>query len=111
MHDPFFVESRRDDLTRLKKRLLDGLENDRAELSRIDEDSDNEATDCELDIMTCLLTSRSQAELDEIQSALDRISQGTYGRCSECSCPIFSERLIVMPWAERCIDCQRLGEG
>ncbi|CAN5364725.1 hypothetical protein BH18ACT12_BH18ACT12_01670 [soil metagenome] len=45
--------------------------------------------------------------LAEIDAALKRIDEGTYGVCSNCGKPIPEERLEALPWATLCIDCQR----
>ncbi|MBE3559901.1 MAG: TraR/DksA C4-type zinc finger protein [Ktedonobacteraceae bacterium] len=46
---------------------------------------------------------------NEIQAALRRIEEGTYGRCIECGQPIAEKRLEVLPWASLCIkDQERL---
>ena len=44
--------------------------------------------------------------LREIQDALQRIAQGTYGVCSECEEPISAKRLDAVPWAKFCVSCQ-----
>jgi len=45
--------------------------------------------------------------LEEIEAALDKINDGTYGVCTDCGRPIDSERLEALPWATRCMDCQQ----
>jgi DnaK suppressor protein len=45
--------------------------------------------------------------LGEIDAALTRIDNGTYGTCTNCEKPIPEERLEALPWATLCIDCQR----
>jgi DnaK suppressor protein len=47
-------------------------------------------------------------QLDEIGKALQRIDDGTYGKCNDCGNYILPERLEALPYAELCIDCQRL---
>jgi DnaK suppressor protein len=47
-------------------------------------------------------------QLDDIGKALQRIEEGTYGKCNHCGNPILPERLEALPYAELCIDCQRL---
>ena len=42
----------------------------------------------------------------QVQAALRRISEGTFGICLECDEPISSARLNAMPWAMLCIRCQ-----
>ncbi len=44
-----------------------------------------------------------QALLTEVQSALKRIEDGTYGTCIVCGQPIPERRLEAIPWAARCI--------
>ena len=45
--------------------------------------------------------------LKEIEAALGRIDDGTYGACQLCGKPIGAERLRALPWARLCIDDQR----
>ncbi len=45
--------------------------------------------------------------LVEIDAALQRIEDGTYGICEGCGKPIGAERLSALPWARLCIDDQR----
>ena len=49
----------------------------------------------------------AQQTLDEIDAALARIEDGTYGTCEICGKPIGDERLRAIPWARLCIDDQR----
>ena len=44
--------------------------------------------------------------LSEIRSALDRISDGTFGVCEDCGERIPAKRLEVLPWARYCVSCQ-----
>jgi RNA polymerase-binding protein DksA len=49
--------------------------------------------------------------LAEIDEALQRIEDGTYGTCVGCGREIPRERLEANPWASLCIDCKRRAEG
>lgn len=42
-----------------------------------------------------------------VREALDRIEQGTYGRCKNCDREIPKQRLDAVPYATLCIDCAR----
>lgn len=53
-----------------------------------------------------LLQNEEQA-LTEIGAALDRIDQGTFGRCEECHKEIPRERLKALPYTRHCVDCAR----
>lgn len=48
--------------------------------------------------------------LAEIEAALARLDDGTYGKCVACGEEISTERLDALPAAARCIDCQT-GQG
>ena len=47
-----------------------------------------------------------QALLTEVEQALTRIDQGTYGRCVDCGNPIPEKRLEAIPWAARDVQCE-----
>ena len=46
-----------------------------------------------------------QASLDEVNAALAKFDQGTYGLCEGCGQPIAAARLEAKPAARLCIDC------
>jgi RNA polymerase-binding transcription factor DksA len=48
-----------------------------------------------------------QQTIAEIDAALARMDDGTYGQCEVCGKPIGAERLAAIPWARLCIDDQR----
>ena len=52
----------------------------------------------------------AQQTLAQIDRALARLEEGTYGRCERCGKPIAEERLRARPWATLCIDDQRLAD-
>ena len=43
--------------------------------------------------------------IDEIDHALGRIDEGTYGRCTGCGAEIPGERLELRPFASTCVAC------
>jgi DnaK suppressor protein len=51
-------------------------------------------------------TDRQVNHLRDIDTALQRLREGTYGECIECSAAIGFERLEAYPAATRCIECQ-----
>ena len=53
---------------------------------------------------------RDFVEFRSIQTARERLQNGTYGDCVECGCPIPYERLLVQPAAGRCAPCQTVYE-
>src|SRR5262245_34239950 len=46
--------------------------------------------------------------LREVEEALMRVKEGTYGICQECEEPISAKRLQALPWAKFCVSCQEL---
>jgi DnaK suppressor protein len=53
------------------------------------------------------LLEQLEDQLAEVNKALERIEEGTYGICTNCGKNILPERLEALPYAELCIDCQR----
>jgi RNA polymerase-binding protein DksA len=49
--------------------------------------------------------------LGEVESALRRMEDGSYGVCQRCGQPIDAARLRAMPTAALCITCQEYREG
>ena len=60
--------------------------------------------------MASTLEENSTHVLTEIDGALGRIENGTYGVCQRCGNSIGDERLEALPWATLCIDCKRKQE-
>jgi len=50
------------------------------------------------------------AELADVEYALHRLDEGTYGICAACGKPISDARLDAMPAARLCLDDQALAE-
>jgi len=53
------------------------------------------------------LRDRARAHLEQVEAALRRMDDGSFGRCTNCGRDIDPERLEARPWAALCIDCQR----
>jgi len=56
------------------------------------------------------LTGPLDANLRQIEAALDKIKHGKYGRCESCDKAIAPLRLKALPYATECINCARSGE-
>jgi DnaK suppressor protein len=48
-----------------------------------------------------------QGNLEEIDAALARLGDGTYGLCEDCRKPVPEGRLEIIPYARRCVGCQQ----
>ncbi len=49
--------------------------------------------------------------LADVEEALRRLQEGTYGRCLTCGQPIPERRLEAMPWAVRDVACEEQAES
>lgn len=46
-----------------------------------------------------------RGELEQVDSALERLEEGTFGSCERCGNAISAERLEVLPYTPYCISC------
>jgi RNA polymerase-binding transcription factor DksA len=104
------VEAERERVEGLVRRLRDELddenEGDQSELADYDQhpaDSGSETFEREKDLS---ILEQLEAELVELQAALERIDAGTYGIDEVTGDPIAPERLEAMPTARTNIDSQ-----
>jgi DnaK suppressor protein len=49
---------------------------------------------------------RESKLLRDVKAALRRIPDGSFGTCIDCESAISPKRLVAVPWAPRCIQCQ-----
>jgi RNA polymerase-binding protein DksA len=56
------------------------------------------------------IVSGEQQTLYQIDDALKRLDEGSFGICQQCSQPISMSRLKAVPYASLCIACQRVKE-
>jgi DnaK suppressor protein len=47
--------------------------------------------------------------LRDVERAIGKLEEGTYGICDRCGKPIPEERLDARPWSVLCVDCAALG--
>jgi DnaK suppressor protein len=52
------------------------------------------------------LLAQAQQQLENIQAAVQRLEEGTYGLCAACGEPIPPARLEALPYACLCVRCQ-----
>ena len=55
------------------------------------------------------LENRVGGALAEIEHALRKFDEGTYGLCDICGKPISPDRLEALPQASHCVDCKAKG--
>ena len=56
------------------------------------------------------LAAETKRTLDQIDSALERIKNKTYGVCGPSSRRISVDRLSAIPWTDICFDCKTRSE-
>ena len=56
---------------------------------------------------TAALLADARAQAEQIDAALGRLDDGTYGICARCGNPIGDERLAARPAAATCVRCAR----
>jgi DnaK suppressor protein len=97
--------NRRADILRKLTDELDSLRNLK------DGDASGDAADVAFeagsDEMTSQLAELDSRELRQIERALARLKQGTYGQCESCGHKIPVGRLNALPYSTLCINCQR----
>ena len=111
--------------TELKAHMRERAAQLRGEIREVLERSNDEthaniaerARDIEDDSFSNLIVDLNYADIDRdadelrrIDSALTRLSDGSYGTCVDCGQDIPLARLNAEPTAERCIRCQELFE-
>lgn len=92
----------------LRKALAGDLEslNDLRAMNDVG-DSVDAAVDSANDEISSQIAQIESRELSQIEHALDRMAEGTYGQCEHCGGKIAVARLNALPYTCTCIDCQR----
>jgi RNA polymerase-binding transcription factor DksA len=81
-------------------------EDSAAELSHVDQHPADAASDAFEREKEFSILEQVEAELADVDRALERLDRGTYGRCDACGAPIADERLAVVPAARFCVQHQ-----
>ena len=117
MHDKRQMEMRKIvtklDLEKIRKRLL----REKAEILQnmhegsglplhLNPDRDDLAQDYITLEKNVAIKAIEREQLEQIDEALQRIDEGTYGLCQDCQEPIPPERLEILPYALLCVRCQ-----
>jgi len=100
-----------------QKRLLDELEQIKANVRPAEErregspfgKREEEATESFEFERRLALEKRLTDQLAEIEHALQKFEEGTYGLCDSCEQPIAPDRLEALPQASLCVDCKTKG--
>ncbi|MFO7902853.1 MAG: TraR/DksA family transcriptional regulator [Planctomycetota bacterium] len=94
--------------------LRKALAGDLSSLKELREQSSGDMLDAALDSaqdeISCQLAEVESRELTQIENALERMRNGTYGICEVTGKPIPLARLQALPYATMCIEAQREAE-
>jgi DnaK suppressor protein len=60
--------------------------------------------------LTLSLVGSEKEALDKIEVALERIAEGSYGKCEECGKKIPESRLEAIPYTAVCVQCASVQE-
>lgn len=72
--------------------------------SNVDDEHDPEGTTIAFELsQASALLEQSRVGLEQIEAALQRISDGTYGICAVCGVGIPDGRLEARPWTPYCV--------
>jgi DnaK suppressor protein len=91
----------------LRKRLGVELDDLSSGKSMQGGDAADAAFDASGEEMASQLAELESKELAQVERALKRLKQGTYGQCEVCSSKILIARLNALPYSTLCIKCQR----
>ena len=117
-----FLEGQLEELERERANYLRQAETLQAEADSLTEDrepgdvqfdeesgeGDTLAVERERDLA---LSAQARAAIDQIDTAIAKIHEGTYGRCENCGTAIPKERLKALPYAALCVKCKSGGLG
>lgn len=79
---------------------------DTGELSHLDQHPAEAASELTEQEREDALLAVVQEQRSQVEAALRRVDEGTYGRCQDCGTDLPEERLDARPEAARCINCQ-----
>ncbi|HEY1064879.1 MAG TPA: TraR/DksA family transcriptional regulator [Pirellulales bacterium] len=101
-------------LVKRRDALRKALAGDLSVLKELSEQNTGDVADFALSVSSDEISSQlaeaESRELGQIDVALERMAEGSYGRCEQCNGVIGMARLSALPYAVTCIECQRDSE-
>lgn len=102
MLDKLFITSQKKKLEELKKDIEAKLQEFEDRKHDFGQDEDDDVHETEMYSDNIQIHTILQKQLDEVQAALKRIEEGTYGICEKTGKPIDKARLLAVPEARYC---------
>ncbi len=104
----------KEQLLKKKQSLTNYLRTELSELEAADKhhlaDLEEMASDTHDTDSVCEIMAVGSDTIDQIDRALVRIEDGTYGACEDCGDHISFERLEALPFATLCVNCKKKRE-
>lgn len=97
-----------EDRRRNIERRLAAIESDLG--GRLDADSADRAIQNENDEVLVGMERSGREELKAISSALERLENGSYGRCVLCGAQVGAARLEALPFTPFCLECAKAAD-
>jgi DnaK suppressor protein len=101
-------------LIKRRDALRKALAGDLSSLKELRQQTSGDMVDAALDSAQDEISSQlaevESRELAHIENALERLREGSYGKCEGCNTSIPLARLQALPYATLCIQCQREAE-
>jgi DnaK suppressor protein len=101
----------REALLQRRRTLIRALGGDKGLLKEMAQQASGDeidfAMDSNQDEIYSRLAEAESRELAHIQYALEKMKEGSYGKCEACECSIPMARLEALPFATLCVDCKR----
>lgn len=108
------LKKMKDVLVTRRRAIRLALDGDFSLLRQIQYESSGDAADFALDATNDEISSKlaelESREISQIEVALERFEEGSYGQCQSCETNIPLARIQALPYAMFCINCQRLAE-
>ena len=101
------LEDRRRDIHEKLRSLRDNIPTGTSEVR----DAEEQSVDDFVQEVDLALMQMKTETLKKIDLALQRLEEGSYGRCQECDAEIPAARLRALPFAALCRDCQQEAEN
>lgn len=111
--DEAWIKQMRDLLAAQRQRLVSVVASTQAQMAEKSGDladiSDRASEGFEDELAVGLMAVEA-AQLEDINEAIERIDNGSYGLCVDCKRAIPKKRLEVLPFAKRCLNCEGQAE-
>ena len=103
------LERRRRDLSTVQASMSHELD----AMQSVERDSEYEETAqvAQAEYTLTSIHDSRRREVEQVDAALRKLEDGTYGLCTDCELEIPTDRLLAVPYALRCADCAAAREA